>query len=537
MELTRQVKQFAEKYKSQLQIFVCTFIAGYLIHFYMFTNKFLNYFEMNNILTGMSFLKSDTVAQGKWMIPVLSAVSSIYSMPAVNGVMGITFLSLLTVLVCRLLRIKNRFWGVMVGLVVMTYPSIASYFSYGVNTDVLTIAPCMAVLSVMILDRALSRETRTKKIAGILVGVLLTGLTVGAYQPFFAIIIAGIYGVLLFELLDKQTTTVQIVKKAAQYALILAAGFLVYYVGLKLTLFITGATLGDYHGVNEMTSFTLKGIAKGLVYTYVYYLRYFFTLEYANYPILIVANVFLTLLLIAMLFWEIFHCTEGGKDKGKKWIGTLMLCLFPLGTNATPFLMGDRVGNGVDRYMMISILFTYFILIRLLVEFPWQELKCKIKTSVAVQWCITLGLGIVVLSGVYMCNQAYYRMEVMTNQEDTFLNRVVGRIEETEGWSSDMPVYLANCTSIFNENYDVEIPPFEKLTRMDGTKLEPWYNRSAIAKYMRVYLHFPVNEATNEQIEQLEKTEEYQQMGIYPAADSIRIIDGVMVVKLNEESE
>ena len=136
-----------------------------------------------------------------------------------------------------------------------------------------------------------------------------------------------------------------------------------------------------------------------------------------------------------------------------------------------------------------------------------------------------------------MCNQAYYRMDVMTNQEDTFLNRVVGRIEETEGWSSDMPVYLANCTSIFDENYDVEIPPFERLTRMDGTKLEPWYNRSAIAKYMRVYLHFPVNEATEEQVEQLEQTAEYQQMGIYPAENSVQIINNVMVVKFNDKAD
>ena len=49
-----------------------------------------------------------------------------------------------------------------------------------------------------------------------------------------------------------------------------------YYLILQLTIALTGVQLSDYHGVDSMTSFTIKGIVKGFVYTYGYFLSYFF---------------------------------------------------------------------------------------------------------------------------------------------------------------------------------------------------------------------------------------------------------------------
>jgi len=530
MEVKEQIWSFLQRYKRQVWIFTATFICGYLIHFYMFTNKFLNYFEMNNILTSMSFQKGDTVEQGKWMIPILSSVSTVYSMPAVNGIIGLLFFSLFAVLVCELLRVKSRFFGILIGLVVMTYPSIASYYAYGVNTDVLSIAPCLGLLGVWLLREGM--EGSRRKIVSLVVGVFLIGLTIGAYQPFFAVAIAAVYSLLFLDVLQKGIGIKAFLRKVLCYGLLLVAAFVIYYVGLQIAIALTGVPLGDYHGVDEMTSFTLKGIAKGFVYTYFYFLRYFFSLEYANYPILIVANVLLAIALTGMVVSYLRMGT--GKQKGNLLAGLLMFCLLPLGTSAAPFLMADRVGNGVDRYMMFSILFTYFLVIKLAADLPWKEVLRNMRFRLCTQWILVGAVMVTVISGAYMCNQAYYRMECMTIQEETYLNRIAARVEQTEGWSPETPVYFANCESLFNENYKVEIPQFEELTRMDGTELKPWYNASAIAKYMQVYLHFPITEPTKTQIAELEQTEAYQQMPIFPAEGSVRMIDGVMVVKIGD---
>ena len=57
------------------------------------------------------------------------------------------------------------------------------------------------------------------------------------------------------------------------------------------------------------------------------------------------------------------------------------------------------------------------------------------------------------------------------------------------------------------------------------------------ARFMQYYLHFPVNLATLDQIMALEEHAEYRQMNLYPAEDSVKIIDGVLVVKMSEAEE
>lgn len=539
MEVASELKKYLQQHRIKVQIFVCTFIAGFFVHFYMFTNKFMNYFEMNNILTNMSFVKSDTVAMGKWFIPIMTQLSSIYSMPAVNGIIGLLFLALTTVLVCDLLQIESRLTGCLVGLLFVTFPSIASFYSYGVNSDVLCGTPCLAVLGVWLVEKGRTAIEKKKKWLKTGMGIVVIGLTVGAYQPFFAISIAAIFALLIVDVVQNGTGFKTLVKRTVWYAAVLVAGFVFYYVLLQIIMALTGVTLGDYHGVNEMTSFTPKGIAKGLVYTYLYFLRHLFTPEYANYKGMLLANVLLALGLFGLCFFWTKETRQKRKEQEQESrgnvFGLLLLIMFmPLGTLSAPFLMADRVGNGVDRYMMYSIVFVYIIFLKLFSEFPWEKIRRGRKT---LQWSGLLGVCVVILSGIYMCNQAYYRMEAMTEAQNSLFTRIVYRMEETEGWNRELPVYFANCNELFNENYQVEIPEFEALTKMDGTEQKPWYNRNAIAKYMRVYLHFPVEEATEEQITRLEETEQYKEMPVYPAKDSVKIIDGVMVVKFNENGE
>lgn len=97
-----------------------------------------------------------------------------------------------------------------------------------------------------------------------------------------------------------------------------------------------------------------------------------------------------------------------------------------------------------------------------------------------------------------------------------------------------MPVYLANCGALFNENCDTQNAAFLGLTRVDGTEIKPWYNENAVVKYMQVYLNFPVTQVSAEQKETILASEEFKRMGIYPQENSMQMIDGVLVVKFGE---
>lgn len=96
---------------------------------------------------------------------------------------------------------------------------------------------------------------------------------------------------------------------------------------------VTGVSLSDYHGVDSMTSFTPKGLAKGLVYTYGYFLSYFFTTSYTFTIDRIICNVigavaFLGILVRRLQVKRIGE-TEGTKETdGKKQISVPIFCFY-----------------------------------------------------------------------------------------------------------------------------------------------------------------------------------------------------------------
>ncbi len=61
--------------------FAMSFLSGLLAHFYMMSHKFFNYFEMGNIFSHMPFLQEDTVALGRWFMPVATNLVTLFSMP------------------------------------------------------------------------------------------------------------------------------------------------------------------------------------------------------------------------------------------------------------------------------------------------------------------------------------------------------------------------------------------------------------------------------------------------------------------------
>ena len=518
------IENSIRKHLYQVKVFCFTFLIGFLIHVYMLTNKFYNYFEMNNILTPMSIDKGDTLAMGRWFLPVVSKLSSVISMPAVNGVICLVCLSLVACMTVDMLKIKRLVLAVVTGAVLVSFPGVASYLSYGVNSDVFCVALLLSVASAWVLYRT------NRSWLGVAGSAILLCCCIGVYQPFMSVTIALIFCMIFLEVWKEGKGFQTIVKQVIRYLVALAVGFVLYYVMLKIVTAVLGISVGDYHGVNEIASFTVKGIIKGIVYTYFYFLWYLFSPEYANFTLLIIFDV-----IAAALFFYYSICgyrvhAKGKREKGSLFCQVLLIMLLPIGVNATPCLMADRVGNGVDRYMMFSMMFLFVLLLKLMDELEVAELK---KATVF-QWTTLACVAALAWSNSYMCNQGYFRAEAMTNSENAMLNRLAYRLETHEEWSPETPVYFANCEALFNDNTDTEIDAFTGLTRVDGTEIKPWYNYDAVVKYMEVYLNFPVTKPSEETQEEILQSEEFAQMGIYPETDSIRMIDGVLVVKFNE---
>ncbi|NLL79384.1 MAG: hypothetical protein GX234_06300 [Clostridiales bacterium] len=528
--------------KVQLQSVTIIFIIGLFMHQYVMSNKFFNYFEMGNIMADMSYSQGDTLQLGRWFLPVATNLFTGYSIPSVNGVLLIGYLTITALLVCELLGIQSLGCRILTGVVILSFPGMAPAFSYGVNADAIGLGILLSAAGVYLHE---------KYRFGIVPGAVLIGLSIGIYQPSVAFAIAVVYGILFCRLLQEQFQSMEFVKKGLKGALLLILGFLFYYVMLQIILGVTETALSDYHGVDSMTSFTLKGIVKGAVYAYIYFLRYFFLGSYTDSILRLLGNYVAAFIFIGFWVGWIKKVIKYQNKGQTVWL-LIVTALLPLGVNAAPFLMADRVGSGVDIYMLFSLMMLWALFLKLYEL--WQEENSKdraglgdagseqglykiLEKRTAVKWCSIGAVIFVCFNGYILCNQAYHRMEAMTETTTSLLDRMVARIEMMPEWESGMPVCFVNPRPLVNENYQVDVPKYDKMQNLVGTEIVPWYNERAIARYMNVYLRFPVMLATEEQQEQLDKNPKIDEMPSYPAAESMQVIDGVLVVKVSNGVE
>lgn len=513
MEEARHI--LIDKYKVQAISFLWTFCIGILIHLYVMTNKFFNYFEYRNILADMSITQEDTLALGRWFLPVASNILTGYSIPSLNGIFVIFYLSLMAFLMCELLKIKSIGRRILFGCTILAFPGVASTFSFGVNADAIILAFLLPLIGVYI--------TRRRKF-GFIPGIILIGCGIGIYQPGVAMAISMIYGILWFQAIGESFEFKRFLKGIGKYSMLLILGFAFYYGMLQLFLHSVSMELSNYHGVDSMTSFTLKGIAKGFVYTYGYFFSYFFTPNYME-KWSRTAGHFLGAALFLIILFFLFRGFRRNRIKWQSMTVVLLLLFLPLGVNAAPFLMADRVGNGVDIYMMFSLLTLWAVFLKMTEQ---------IQVPPILEWGAALSVLLVVINGMVICNQAYYRMDAVTSSTNAVMERMVARIERMPEWNKETPVYFVNPGAILNDNFEVSVPEFEQLKKLPGTELWTNYNELGYVQYCKVYLHFPVTVADDGQKAILDADERVRNMPAYPAEDSIQFINDVIVIKVSD---
>lgn len=139
--------------------------------------------------------------------------------------------------------------------------------------------------------------------------------------------------------------------------------------------------------------------------------------------------------------------------------------------------MADGVETGVNRVMLFSLVFLYFLYIKLIdMNLSLPEKYQGIAKKAVAQWVGLVPLIMAIYTGYFICNQAYDRMNTRYENIYAYMNRIAARIEETPGWNHDIPVFFAYPLRVFSNNYEVPIKAYDDLKRMMGTDLYPWYS-------------------------------------------------------------
>ncbi|MFI3226601.1 MAG: glucosyltransferase domain-containing protein [Clostridia bacterium] len=499
--------------KKYIFTFNVSIICFFLTHAYFFTGKFANedYFHRLSGYTG-------NPESGRWLGGIITS----YLMPWVIGVICCIFISLAVVLIVDMLKIENKLLIVITAGMLISFPTLAYSFPYLFMADVYAIALFFGVFAVWV---------TTKHKYGFILGALALMLSLAEYQSYIGVAVTLCVIILIINILDDEFELKCLFALAFKFALMGMLGFVFYKIGLNIVLTLNNLELSDYKGIDTMGQIPLNQVPSLLYKTYTRFLNYFsgktffYTtnfIKYINY-----INIFIILVLIGTRACQIKNIL--------RWI--LLICLvmvLPLAINIVDFMAPESSSSTLNIYAMVFL----FV-------FPLALLPCNklLNKSILFTTILLLATGSIMVNNFVTSNLYYEQVRTVYEYSAHFYNRLLIKIEETEGYNNTVPVAIIANNTVNTHNLRTE--KFSDIQSDQGI----WGNyigmngavgRESATAYKSIQmiqyiLGANIKSATSAEIATIMQTEEYKQMGSYPSKDCTKIIDGVLVLKMIEE--
>lgn len=506
-----------------LKVMLFSIVAFIGIHGEMFFNKISWGDDMMLITTG----EFNFAANGRWFSMYLWNIVKTYaggeSLPTFSAMVAAVSLSFISCLYIYIFDIEGIVSKFAVSLVVITIPSIASHLGYMTFMGFDYFGLLIAVLSVLIIA-----DKHECKVWRFILASIVLCLSLGMYQWHLTVYLTSILLILIYEILSDDG--LKITKFLIRGVYLVGSALL----GLGMYLGVLKWYLKHYNiGLNWYAGIDTYGIVSFDEYLARLKLAYtdFWTpatdTRYAVFPfhneawhiwlmrILIIGAI----LVVAKLIIE------------KKYvaIGQFVFCvaLVPMAFNFNFILYGAQSTHAIHMWhfclLFLMIIWMYKETLPTLFELIKNE---KIKDWVS--FLKVVPVAFVLLFGIVWArfdNVCYFTAELHQNQSISYLNRMIARMESTEGYHSDMPIAIIGDRSNIIDNdiriYDKVINPYQ---------YNP-INCGDTYAYLKNFCGYAPGAIANPEEMGLYSNEEFLAMPCYPDAGSIKVIEGVLVVK------
>ncbi len=511
-------KERLERYKT---ILMSALLWGLCAHGMTLFNKY-SFHDDSSLFT-----LGGTYYLGRWMLGILGDLntwlfgSTYYSLPLFNGILTILFIALCVVLLAELFQIKNRWLLTALTGVMVVFPMITSGFGYMFTVPYYFLGTLLGVLGAYL-------SCRTQKWYLYLLGLLLMACGVGTYQAMIPVFVSAILFYALMETAKKKETEWRAFFRISCKSIVSCAGFMaIYFAIMKLSLAITGNQLSDYQGISTMGATSVKGYIKRALVAY----REFFSptdgVSGNMYPFS--TDIVYRLLLILALIGTVNLLYRSWKKSRELCLQVLVFAVcIPLAVNFIYVMCTFEQVDSLMTYgeVMFYVYFVWLVEAGFLPELPIRQIGEKARRALP-----ALGLGLLLLLNVMYIrfdNICYLKAEVMQSEGISYFTMLATQIKSVEGFTDETPVVYVNEFGKYDySSGSIGLPEFKEI------KIMPYDSSSILNNYawritMKIWCNF---DPETRDASEYENLPEVLEMPSYPDSGSIRMIDGVIVVK------
>lgn len=488
--------------------FLAAVILGFGVHMYKFTNtlpgndSLYNFYHSQNI-----------IGAGRWFLTIACGLSSFHDLPWIIGLFSVVYLALTTVVVADHFRIGNPVLLVLCAGMITVFPSVTDTLYFEFTADGYFLAMLLAVLA--------ARLTRMDSITPgrMAAAAVLICVSCGIYQAYVSVaLVLAICGFLM-ELLENRTDAKTCWKWVGCQAVLYGAAMAGYYVIWQVLLKLENVQIADYSGISQLGGFGLQvllgGIGRMLQTLFLFILewnvlKHGFTLSGA-------LNLVLLLVLAAGLVRAV---VQNGLYRSRQHILLLVLALAALPVSICIWNFASEYAAYFPRMLSsVSILFVFALV---LAEHWWKP-KWRDLAAVAA--------AVMILNNALQANITYFYMDRSYERSYAAALEMTMRIRPLAEESGAERIAIAgNIRAEANMATGDRVGCFPLLSRTVMGDL--FYDHVHIGMFVEELIDPELEFVDQLEAEEIAKSDEVAQMGIWPAGDSIAVVGDTVVVKL-----
>ncbi len=523
-EILTSLKEWLNKDK--ITAFVTCLITGIVTHILMITSTIMS---QDGLWNSMKYAKPGNweTSLGRWGIALAEKLNFYIAIPSIATVSCVFVMALVSMFVVDLFDIKKKAHIILTSMAVVISPTFTVTMLYIYTALAYSINFLLAVLAVWFLYKF-----KSKKLGYILSAICFV-LSLGIYQSYMGVTIGLCIMLEVLALLRNEKDFKKSFINLVKAAIVVVIAATAYYMLTNFILALKKLQLSSYNGANETNVYTMfMGLKNTIFMTYRDFVFYFlgnkivynrvYDRHIAYELFFIIASIIGIIKLV-----KIGRCTDISVKERVLRIALiifLLICL-PIGLNII-----DIIVINTEIYALTAA--------QLILMIPFAFSVIESEDELPVLKLCACACAIFIVFTYYISDNVTYTVEQLSyNQAYSTVSRIVDRIESLPGYNKDLPVMIAGIVG--NDNYprtnnlykysSCDIPSSTVFHFTYGGMRETWRN------FLQIFFGLDVPMCDDNTYYKISKSPEFKNMGRYPAADSVQIIHGIVVVKLHDD--
>ncbi len=475
-------------------------------HGFLFTNEFFSHDSASGFTYSPNVVNEFFIGLGRFLIPVYDTVKGCAAAPWLIGLLFIIWMSLSSFFICEILEIKGTLLPCLASGILCT--------NMALTLTGATYIYCLDDYAFALLTAVLALYFFKKDSWASLLGVIFLVTSLALYQPYFSAAIALAF-LCVMKSFSSGKHAGKTVLEGLKYIGLSILSFLIYY---GIWTLITNCLSIPKERIDEsLLSGGLESVLDSVATANSSFWDFVINPGRELGYLLPVCHVLLLLFIIAAV---IMRLIDKSVPVLNRVLFAVLVLLIPTVFESVYIMMPGN-SHGLTTFAQE---FIYILGILSLARFFGEKLPFKAVVSVL--------LCLVIWQHTAASNQVYLKKELEKNNTLALANRVITRIEETEG-------YVPGLTSVCfvgeldkNEYFANGWPSFKSYKHLESLT-NVWNNYAAtynLAGYIYYYMNYPIY---NRPESELSSLREVREMPVYPNKGSVKMIDDSVVVKLS----